>query len=202
MTFRERKQAGRGGVVLARTEILSDKWRAPMPGLLAACAAVACLTLASAAFAGPGDEASAAMIDTEGNPVGTVELSQKANGTSIVAQLEGLPEGTHAFHIHETGTCEPPFTSAGGHFNPTGANHGFDSQTGPHVGDLPNIYVPASGELTFESFNMRLEVSETLLDGDGAAVVIHEGPDDYETDPAGNAGPRIACGVLKGGPSN
>ena len=207
MTCRERyhqnrRHRNRGGAVLARTEILSDRWRTPMPGLLVVSAAVACLAVASAAFAGPGDEASAAMINAEGDPVGTVELSQKANGTAIVAQLEGLPKGAHAFHIHETGKCEPPFKSAGGHYNPTGANHGFDSQAGPHVGDMPNIYVPASGELTFEVFNARLEVSDTLLDSDGAAVVIHEGADDYETDPAGAAGARIACGVIKGGPSS
>jgi superoxide dismutase, Cu-Zn family len=154
--------------------------------------------LSGPAVAGPGDAASAAMVNAEGEPVGTVELTQRENGTSVIAKLENLPEGAHAFHIHETGECEPPFKSAGGHYNPTMANHGFDSQAGPHVGDLPNIYVPASGELSFEMFNTRLEVSDTLLDNDGAAVVIHEGPDDYETDPAGAAGDRIACGVLKG----
>ncbi|MEQ9609231.1 MAG: superoxide dismutase family protein [Kiloniellaceae bacterium] len=154
--------------------------------------------LSGPAAAGPGDAASAAMMNAEGEPVGTVELAQRENGTSVIVHLENLPEGTHAFHIHETGECEPPFKSAGGHYNPTMANHGFDSQAGPHVGDLPNIYVPASGALSFEMFNTRLEVGDSLLDNDGAAVVIHEGPDDYETDPAGAAGDRIACGVLKG----
>jgi len=167
-------------------------------GLAGASALAVSLALASAAWAGPGDAASAALIDAEGAPVGTVELAQRENGTSVIVHLENLPEGTHAFHIHETGECEPPFKSAGGHYNPTMANHGFDSQAGPHVGDLPNIYVPASGELSFEMFNTRLEVGDSLLDNDGAAVVIHEGPDDYETDPAGAAGARIACGVLKG----
>ena len=154
--------------------------------------------LSGPAAAGPGDAASAALVNAEGEPVGTVELTQTENGTVIIAKLENLPEGTHAFHIHETGACEPPFKSAGGHYNPTGASHGFDSQGGPHAGDMPNIYVPASGELTFEMFNTHLEVDDSLLDQDGAAVVIHEGADDYKTDPAGAAGDRIACGVLEG----
>jgi Cu-Zn family superoxide dismutase len=167
---------------------------------LAATVFSAGLVAAATAEAGPGDAASAAMMSPEGKPLGTVELSQKENGTAIIAQLKGLPEGSHAFHVHETGTCTPPFKSAGGHFNPTGAQHGFDSQNGPHAGDMPNNYVPASGELTFEAFNTRLAVDDSLLDDDGAAIVIHEGADDYQTDPAGAAGDRIACGVLKSGP--
>lgn len=170
----------------------------PRTHLCAASVLAGAMTLTAAAEAGPGDAASAAMMSPEGEALGSVELSQKANGTAIIANLKNLPEGTHAFHVHETGECVPPFSSAGGHFNPTFANHGFDSPGGPHAGDLPNIYVPASGELTFEMFNTRLAVDDTLLDGDGAAIVIHEGPDDYETDPAGDAGARIACGVLKG----
>jgi Cu-Zn family superoxide dismutase len=169
-------------------------------GVLSAAVLAGGWLAAPAAFAEPGDEASAAMMSPEGEPLGSVELSQKGSGTAIVAKLKGLPEGTHAFHVHEIGRCDPPFTSAGGHYNPTGASHGFDSEGGPHAGDLPNIYVPASGELTFEMFNTRLAVDGSLLDGDGAAVVIHEGPDDYKTDPAGAAGDRIACGVLQLGP--
>jgi superoxide dismutase, Cu-Zn family len=169
---------------------------------LGASALIACLAIASNAEASVGDEANAALVNAKGEQLGTVELSQMENGTAVKANLENLPEGVHAFHIHERGECEPPFESAGGHYNPTMANHGFDSQAGPHVGDLPNIYVPASGELTFEALNTGLEVSDTLLDQDGAAVVIHEGADDYETDPAGNAGDRIACGVIKGRPES
>lgn len=170
--------------------------------LLAATVFSAGLVAATAASAGPGDVASAAMMSPEGEPLGSVELAQRESGTVITAKLEGLPEGAHAFHVHEIGQCEPPFDSAGGHFNPTGAHHGIGSAEGPHAGDLPNIYVPASGELTFEMFNTRLPVDGMLLDGDGAAIVIHEGPDDYETDPAGAAGPRIACGVLQKGPGD
>lgn len=198
MTMRERKHPERAGVVVARTEILKDKWVTVIPGLAAACAALAILTLAAAALAGPGDRARAMMKNAEGQSLGEVELVEMANGTMVTARLENLPEGTHAFHIHETGQCEPPFTSAGGHYNPAFANHGFAAPGGPHAGDMPNIHVPASGRLTIEVFNPRLTVSDSLLDSDGAAVVIHQGPDDYETDPAGAAGPRIACGVIEG----
>jgi len=156
------------------------------------------LLLSWSAAAAPGDEASAAMVDAEGNEVGTVELTEMRDGTLVVAKLKGLPEGTHAFHVHTTGLCEAPFSSAGGHYNPTGAKHGLDAEGGPHAGDMPNIHVPASGELTIEVLNTHLAIDDKLLDSDGAAVVIHAGADDYMSDPAGHAGDRIACGVIKG----
>lgn len=183
---------------IARHDRFDPRYPLVLGGLAAATTLAVSLALALPASAGPGDAASAALVNAEGEPVGTVELTETENGTLIVAKLENLPEGTHAFHIHETGACEPSFESAGGHYNPTGGSHGFDSQDGPHAGDMPNIYVPASGELTFEMFNTRLEVDDSLLDQDGAAIVIHEGADDYETDPAGAAGDRIACGVVEG----
>jgi len=156
------------------------------------------LLLSWSAAAAPGDEASAAMVDAEGNEVGTVELTEMRDGTLVVAKLKGLPEGTHAFHVHTTGLCEAPFSSAGGHYNPTGAKHGLDAEGGPNAGDMPNIHVPASGELTIEVLNTHLTIEDKLLDSDGAAVVIHAGADDYMSDPAGHAGDRIACGVIKG----
>lgn len=168
-----------------------------LAGLLGA-GAVAAVLAAAPVRAAAGDEASAALVDAEGNEVGMVELTEMQNGTLVVAKLTGLP-GTHGFHVHETGTCEPPFDSAGGHHNPTDAKHGFGAEGGPHAGDMPNIHVPSSGELTIEIFNANLEVGDSLLDSDGAAIVIHEGADDYESDPSGHAGGRIACGVIKGG---
>src|SRR3546814_6537097 len=159
----------------ARSEAIDIRLLYAVAGLLGLGAA--CLA-AVPALAAAGDEASAAMVDAEGNEVGTVELSQLQNGTLLTAKLQGLPEGTHGFHVHETGTCEPPFESAGGHFNPVSAKHGFGAQGGPHAGDMPNIYVPSSGELTIEVFNVTLEVGDALLDNDGAAIVIHEGADD------------------------
>jgi Cu-Zn family superoxide dismutase len=118
-----------------------------------------------------------------------------------LAFTEGAPAGTHAVHLHETGRCEPPdFTSAGGHFNPTKASHGFLDAEGPHAGDLPNVHLPANGMLTVEfvASHATLRPSPTsLLDPDGAAVVVHEGADDYRTDPAGSAASRVACGVVQ-----
>ena len=92
--------------------------------------------------------------------------------------------------------CEPRFKSAGGHFNPGGAKHGIDSAEGMHVGDMPNIHVPDSGALEIEVLNTQLHLDASLFDEDSAASVIHEGPDDHASDPAGAAGPRIACGVI------
>ena len=152
------------------------------------------------AVAQEGASASAELQDPDVNSVGQVELMAVPNGVHLMAELENLPAGTHAFHIHETGACEAPdFESAGGHFNPTGANHGWLSEGGPHAGDFPNLHVPDSGSLTVEFFNMMVTMDEgenTIFDDDGSAVVIHQGADDYQTDPAGEAGTRIACGVI------
>ncbi|MDE0203048.1 MAG: superoxide dismutase family protein [Rhodospirillaceae bacterium] len=159
--------------------------------LAAGIALVATSQLASAA-----EQASAAMMNANGESVGAVTLRETPQGTLLHAKLEILPAGAHAFHIHAVGACEPPFKSAGGHFNPTGKKHGIDNPEGMHVGDMPNIHVPESGALEIEVLNAQLRLDASLFDEDGAAIVIHEGPDDYVTDPAGAAGPRIACGVI------
>ena len=143
-----------------------------------------------------GDQAQAQMMNAEGGSVGVVMLSETPHGTLLHAQLQNLPEGAHAFHVHAVGECEAPFKSAGGHFNPEGKMHGIQSEGGMHVGDMPNIHVPASGNLEIEILNSRLSLDASLFDEDGAAIVIHEGPDDYHSDPAGAAGARIACGVI------
>lgn len=145
-------------------------------------------------------DAVANLQSPDGQSVGEVEFQQGPNGVLVMAELSGLPEGTHAFHIHTTGACSPDFTAAGGHFNPTNKSHGFMSEGGPHLGDTPNIHVPASGDLVMEVFLDDVTVDgnrNMLMDDDGAAVVIHAGADDYETDPAGAAGNRIACGVIQ-----
>jgi Cu-Zn family superoxide dismutase len=143
--------------------------------------------------------ARAEMSDASGRRVGDVTLQQVPKGVLVTADLSALSSGTHAMHLHETGQCVPPFQSAGGHFNPATANHGFRDPGGPHAGDLPNIHVPASGTLRVEVFasGARLSGENGLLDQDGAAVVIHQFADDYSTDPAGAAGDRIACGVIR-----
>ncbi len=145
--------------------------------------------------------AEALLHGPDGAPRGRVAFFPNPHGISLMAQLTGLPAGTHAFHLHETGSCEPDFTAAGGHFNPTGAAHGILDPDGPHLGDLPNIHVPESGELTLEYFVRNVSVdpmaANTLFDDNGSAVVIHQGADDYVTDPAGAAGTRISCGVVE-----
>ncbi len=139
----------------------------------------------------------AELHDADHRIVGEVLLHDTPHGTLIRARLLDLPPGTHAFHIHAVGQCEPPFTSAGGHYNPDGKAHGIMSPEGLHAGDMPNIHVPASGQLDIEVLNPRVRVAELLEQEEGTALVIHEGADDYATDPAGGAGPRIACGVIQ-----
>lgn len=153
------------------------------------------LTFAIPAFAA--DQATAVLMDPDGKEVGKVTLTAVPTGVLLDADLTALPPGDHAFHIHEFGKCEAPdFKSAGGHFNPEEDEHGLMNKAGPHAGDMPNIHVPENGKLHIEVLNQMVNLSRGLLDKDGSAIVIHEGPDDYVSDPAGDAGPRIACGVI------
>jgi Cu-Zn family superoxide dismutase len=158
---------------------------------------------ATAAAGARSDEGRAARVeikDANGHVVGTARLTPTPNGVLFTADLKALPAGEHAIHIPETGRCEPPqYASAGGHFSPHGRRHGFLDPKGPHAGDLPNIHVPA-GDLTIEYVIEDVTLqggASALLDRDGAAIVVHARPDDYRTDPAGNAGDRIACGVIE-----
>ena len=137
--------------------------------------------------------------DRQGHSVGTVTVTETPHGLLVRGTVAGLPSGPHAIHFHETGKCEPPFTSAGGHFNPAQKTHGVLSPGGPHAGDLPNLVVPASGKLEFELFSPGLSLTSgpgAVLDADGTAVVIHAKADDYASQPAGDSGDRIACGLL------
>ena len=162
---------------------------------------IAVLSLACAAsFPAYAQTAKASLKDAGGKDVGTVNLTQTPHGVLLKLSLKGVPAGEHAFHIHAVGKCEPPFTSAGGHFNPGSKKHGMAAADGPHAGDMPNLYVPASGELVVEIANPMISLVKgqpnSLFDADGSAIIIHAGADDYKTDPTGNAGDRIACGVI------
>jgi Cu-Zn family superoxide dismutase len=153
--------------------------------------------------AGPAgaQSANAVLIDVDGKEIGNVAVEHLERGVRIFAQAAGLPAGTHAFHIHQTGKCDTPdFKSAGGHFNPTEEQHGWNNPNGHHAGDFPNVHVQDDGKLAIEYFTdaVTLGAGETsIFDDDGSAIVMHAGADDYKSDPAGDAGARIACGVIK-----
>jgi len=154
---------------------------------------------APAADAGQPPAVVTTLKDRQGKSVGTVTITEAPHGLLVRGTVEGLPPGPHAIHLHETGKCEAPFTSAGAHFNPSQKTHGVLSPGGPHGGDLPNLVVPASGKLDFETFAPGLSLSTgsgAVLDADGTAVVVHAKADDHASQPAGDSGDRIACGVL------
>lgn len=172
-----------------------------MRTILAAATAVA-LTLGPVAAQTP-ETLSADMRDADGASVGTVTFAATPSGlVHVTVELLGLPAGPHGFHVHERGECDAAggFESAGGHLAGT-HDHGVMAEGGPHPGDFPNIQVPDSGALTVEFFAERISVGtdgeNPLADADGAAVIVHAGPDDYTSQPAGDAGDRIACGVIE-----
>ncbi len=140
-------------------------------------------------------EAEATLQNPRGDEVGTVTVIESPHGLLLHVRIDGLPSGVHAFHIHETGRCQPSFAAAGGHLNPTGKAHGLMNPEGHHAGDMPNIHVDGARKLQIEVFVPDVTFQQ-LFDDDGSAIVIHAGPDDYRTDPAGAAGDRIACGVI------
>lgn len=145
--------------------------------------------------------AKATLKDQKGAEVGSVVLTQMPAGVLVKVSLKGLTAGERAFHIHAVGRCEAPFTSAGGHFNPGGKKHGIMVGEGHHAGDMPNLHVPANGQLDIEILNTAITLAKgppnSVFHAGGTAVVIHAGKDDYKSDPAGNAGDRIACGVIE-----
>lgn len=155
---------------------------------------------ASAASAplSPMSQATAVLRDLTGHRVGTATFTDTYTGVLVSADLTGLGLGAHGIHIHEIGKCEAPFTTAGGHFNPEHRHHGFLNANGSHLGDMPNIDTPAAGQLRFEFLlpGVTLKGTNALLDADGSSIVVHSGRDDYTTDPSGNSGSRIACGVI------
>jgi Cu-Zn family superoxide dismutase len=138
-----------------------------------------------------------AMLQTaEGQSAGTATATASGEGIAISLEAEGLPEGDHGVHIHTTGSCEAPtFESAGDHWNPTNRQHGLENPEGSHAGDMPNLTVDGDGSGTLE-YQIAGGTFDGLMDADGSAFVVHAMPDDQVTDPSGNSGDRIACGVF------
>jgi Cu-Zn family superoxide dismutase len=147
-----------------------------------------------------GQKAHAEFHNAQGKAVGTATLTEGDGGVRIVANFRNLPKGQHAFHIHAVGTCTPPdFETAGDHFNPYGKQHGLQDSDGAHAGDLTNIAVEPDGTASVSTVAPHVTLDSgknSLLQGQGTALVIHAKADDYKTDPSGNSGDRIACGVI------
>jgi Cu-Zn family superoxide dismutase len=147
-----------------------------------------------------GERAAAPLRNAEGQVLGMAIFTQEAQGVRISVTVKGLSPGEHGIHIHSVGKCEPPdFLSAGPHFNPTNKKHGLTNPEGPHAGDLPNLVVGEDGSAVYEHITDRVTLTPgelSLFDEDGSSLVIHAGPDDQMTDPAGNSGARVLCGVI------
>ncbi len=139
--------------------------------------------------------------NTDGETIGEAIIGNDNGNLLLDLTVSTINPGSHGFHIHTVGSCEAPdFKSAGGHWNPLGAEHGIENPNGSHAGDLPNLDVDDNGNATLVQFSLgdlASGAADTLLDEDGGAIVIHADADDLSSDPAGNAGPRIACGVLE-----
>jgi superoxide dismutase, Cu-Zn family len=159
---------------------------------------------AGAALAQGAGTATADLEDTEGNPVGDATFTEGPDGVTINANLRPGQDvagpGAHGVHIHETGELSPDFEASGEHFNPTDAQHGLQNPEGPHGGDLEELTVNEDGSANYTTTTDRITLSSgsnSILDSDGSALVIHAGSDDQETDPTGESGGRVIAGVIR-----
>lgn len=144
-----------------------------------------------------GASAVAMMRTAAGADVGRATATEVSGGLRITVDVKDIPAGTHGAHIHTTGRCDAPgFETAGGHWNPTSMKHGTMNPQGPHQGDIPNLIIDSGGRGTVAATIPNATMTG-LLDTDGAAFIVHAGPDDLKTDPSGNSGGRVACGVFQ-----
>jgi Cu-Zn family superoxide dismutase len=178
-------------------------------GALGACYAAAATFQINAAVPPAPDarprSATATFVDGQGRSVGKATLLQTPKGVLIQLKLEGVKPGEHGFHIHEKGSCDPKtgFKSAGDHYTPRSTQHGY-VRGGPHAGDMPNVYADTSGQLHADLYTSNVTMlrdEATLFDEDGSALVVHAKPDDYRSQPSGDAGDRIACAVIEAVPT-
>ena len=179
----------------------------PLAASLGACVSVTATEYSS----GPdrarvGDFGEATLINAQGRNVGRAILTQGPTGLLIRIEADGLTPGWHGAHIHATGQCDAPFTSAGAHINhgEPKAPHGLLNPAGPDDGDLPNVFADATGQVRAEIFTTEARISsegpgQWLWDTDGSALVIHANMDDHTSQPIGGAGDRVACGVMAAG---
>ncbi len=189
-----------------------DGERAPLRiGQALVGAGLAMALLSGAAGAQQVTSATAEMRDGSGNALGVASLTTTTGGVLVSGQFRGMPPGLHGIHIHEVGRCESPFTSAGEHWNPTSRQHGTNNPQGTHASDLfsqtapaegSNLRVGADGTGTLRSVARGVTLAAgatSVFDGDGSTLIIHTNQDDNVTDPSGNSGGRIACGVIVAG---
>ena len=162
---------------------------------------LAAALLSACAYPEPRGGTPMPLVNSAGQAVGTVTAWETEGGVGLRLQAAGLPHGVHGIHVHAVGRCEgPKFESAGPHWNPASRKHGLSNPAGPHGGDLPNVTVAANGTLSATLTVPAASLSPgpgSLLDGDGAALVLHAAADDNVTDPSGNSGDRIVCAVLQ-----
>jgi len=160
---------------------------------------ISLLLLASCASMATGPSATATLISTSGSTAtGTVNLAQLANGSvEVTVNLRGVPPGVHGFHIHEKGDCGDNGNAAGGHYNPAGTPHGAPNADPHHAGDFGNVTADADGNVNTRFVTRSITVSDGPMTAVGHAIILHANPDDLTTQPTGNAGARIACGVVQ-----
>ena len=144
-------------------------------------------------------EATARLKTADGADAGTAMATEEGGGVMMTIKATGLPPGDHGVHVHMTGSCTPDFSAAGGHWNPDSKKHGLDNPDGQHAGDMPNLTVGDDGTGTLNYMLMGGATFAGLMDSDGSAFIVHSGKDDEKTDPSGDSGDRIACGVFEPG---